>query len=189
MTPPPQGRFRPLVGMLRLARGRPDGLACFGDTPEAFLGSLAPLLAVPVVFALLLLARAGLMPAVATLLITTVVQLSPLLLSHALARAWGREALWLRYAIAFNWCQWALPLAAVALLLVLPIGLSFGLAPERAGELLLLGVTGYALWLNWLLARHGLNLPGWWAAALVGVATFGTSLLVAAPQQLAKALG
>ena len=34
-----------LGGILRIARGRADGIFCFGSNPQAFLSSLAPLIA------------------------------------------------------------------------------------------------------------------------------------------------
>jgi hypothetical protein len=174
--------------MLRLARGRVDGLAQFGDTAQAFLSSLAPLLAFPIVGALLLLASGEAEKALATLLVTLVLQLAPPVLSHALARAWGREAAWMRYATAFNWCQWALPLAAMALLIVLQAGMQLGL-PEGAADLaLVLGLGAYGLWLNWLLARHGLDLSRGRAALLVGLTNLGTVLLAAGPGLIARAL-
>ena len=180
--------LRPLRGMLRLARGRVDGLAEFGDTPQAFLASLAPLLAFPIVGALLLLASDGPVKALATLLVTLVVQLAPAVLSHALARRWGREEAWMRYATAFNWCQWALPLAAVALLVVLQGGMQMGVSEDVADAALLAGLGAYGLWLNWLLARHGLRLPGGRAALLVAATNLGTVLLVAGPGVVARAV-
>lgn len=181
--------FRPLLGMARLARGRVDGLAQFGDTPQAFLASLAPLLAFPIVGALLLLTTAGPARAIGTLLVTLVAQLSPAVLSHALARSWGREALWLRYATAFNWCQWALPLAAIALLLVLQVLLALGMPEDAADAALVLGLASYGLWLNWLLVRHGLSLSRKRAAALVALTNLGTILLAVGPRLVATALG
>ena len=44
-----------LFGIVRVATGRADGIAQFGDTKEAFLTSLAPLLAFPLVGTLLML--------------------------------------------------------------------------------------------------------------------------------------
>lgn len=186
MTPEP--RPRPLVGMARIARGRIDGLTLFGDTPQAFLSSLAPLLAFPLVGALMLLSSSGTSRAVLTLLVTLVAQLAPPVLSHALARAWGREHLWLRYATAFNWCQWALPLAAMALLIVLQIGMAAGLPGPVADLLLLFGIAGYGLWLNWLLARHGLELSAGWAAGLVALVNIGTIVLALGPRLLLNLL-
>ncbi len=184
---PPPG-LRPLVGMLRVARGRVDGLAQFGDTAQAFLSSLAPLLAFPIVGALLILARDGPAKALAILLMTLVAALAPAVLSHALARAWGREERWLRYATAFNWCQWAMALAFMALVVVLQAAMQLGLAEETASAALPVGLGAYGLWLNWLLARHGLGLPRFRSALLVAATNLGTALLVAGPGVVAQAL-
>ena len=183
---PPQ--LKPLLGMVRMARGKVDGLAQFGNTPQAFLTSLAPLLAFPIVGAVLLLVSDGPIQALTTLFITLVAQLTPPVLSHALARRWDREAHWLRYATAFNWCQWALPLAAMALLLVLQLGLRLGLSAETASLLLIFGIAAYGLWLNWLLARHGLELSRGRAAGLVALTNIGTILLVLGPRLLFRAV-
>ena len=189
MTPPEvPSRLKPLLGMVRLARGRVDGLAQFGDTAQAFLASLAPLLAFPIVGAALLLTTDGPIRALATLFATLVAQLAPAVLSHALARAWGREAQWLRYATAFNWCQWALPLAAMALLLVLQFALRLGLPEDAADQVLILGLAAYGLWLNWLLARYGLSLSRGRAAALVALTNLGTLVLAIGPRLLVLAL-
>ncbi len=188
MTPQVSDRLKPLLGMARLARGRVDGLAQFGDTPQAFLSSLAPLLAFPIVGAALMLTTDGPVRALATLLATVVAQLAPAVLSHALARAWGREAQWLRYATAFNWCQWALPLAAMALLIVLQFALQLGLPEAAANQGFILGLAVYGLWLNWLLARHGLSLSRSRAAGLVALTNLGTVVLAIGPRLLILAL-
>ena len=180
--------LRPLLGMLRLARGRVDGLEQFGDTPQAYLASLAPPLGFQIVGAVLVVGTVGPVPALAIFLATLVVQLAPAVLSHALARAWGREARWLRYATAFNWCQWALPLAVMALLVVLQAGLLLGLPEGAAEAALLFGLGAYGLWLNWLLARHGLELSRARAALLVGLTNLGTVLLAAGPGLVVRAL-
>ncbi len=189
MTPQVSERLKPLLGMARLARGRVDGLEQFGDTPQAFLASLAPLLAFPIVGAALSLASDGVLRALATLFATVVLQLAPAVLSHALARAWGREAQWLRYATAFNWCQWALPLAAVALLIVQQFALWLGLPKDAASQMLIVGLAAYGLWLNWLLARHGLSLSRGRAAGLVALTNLGTIVLAVGPQVLLLVLG
>ena len=48
-----------LVGIFRLARGRADGLGQFGATREAFLASLAPLIAFPLVGGVLMILGGG----------------------------------------------------------------------------------------------------------------------------------
>jgi len=189
MTPQIPERLKPLLGMARLARGRVDGLAQFGDTPQAFLSSLAPLLAFPIVGAALMLTTDGPVRALATLLATVVAQLAPAVLSHALARAWGREAQWLRYATAFNWCQWALPLAAIALLIVLQFALQLGLPEAAANQAFIFGLALYGLWLNWLLARYGLSLSRGRAAGLVALTNLGTVVLAIGPRLLVLAMG
>ena len=189
MTPQVSGPLKPLLGMVRLARGRVDGLAQFGDTPQAFLASLAPLLAFPIVGAGLMLTTDGPIRALATLLATIVAQLAPAVLSHALARAWSRDGLWLRYATAFNWCQWALPLAAMALLVVLQIARRLGLPAAAADQTLVVALAAYGLWLNWLLARHGLSLSRGRAVGLVALTNLGTIVLAIGPRLLLLALG
>lgn len=180
---------RPLLGMLRLARGRVDGLEQFGDTPQAYLASLAPALGFQIVGALLMVGVVGPVLALAIFLFILVLQLAPAVLSHALARAWGREERWLRYATAYNWCQWALLLALLALLVVLQTALQFGLPEAAANVAQVYGMGAYGLWLNWLLARHGLNLSRARAALLVGLTNLGTLLLAFGPGFVARALG
>jgi len=188
MTPMKQA-MQPLIGMARLARGRVDGLALFGDTPGSVLASLAPLMAFPLVGAVLMVGPQGWVPAATTLLFTLVAQLAPLVLSHALAQSWGREAHWFRYATALNWCQWALPLAAMALLIALQFGLRAGMTEETAELVLIGGLGTYAIWLNWLLARHGLALSRGRAMGLVLLTSIGTLVLAIGPGLVKRWVG
>ncbi len=176
-----------LVGILRVACGRADGLDRFGATREAFLASLAPLLAFPLVGgALLLLGGAGRAGA-AQLLATLCALLAPPVLSFEVARLWGRRAAWLRFATALNWCQWAIPVVAVLLLAILAPLLTAFLS-ERGAVAATLGAIGcYGLWLHWFVARHGLGLSRLRAVALVILVNLGTGLLVLGPAFLAPA--
>jgi hypothetical protein len=178
-----------LLGIFRVATGRPDGLAQFGDTPEAFLGSLAPLLAFPLVGTLLMLSQGGGLAALSDLLATVCALLAPAVLSYELARRWGRAALWARFAVAFNWCQWAIPILAVGLVVLAGMLLALGV-PSEAGVLLVVaGLAGYGLWLHWFVARHGLGLGAGRAALLVVGVNLGTILLVLGPRLLVLAFG
>ena len=178
----------PLAGILLLARGRPAGLGFFGATPNAFLASLAPLIAFPLVGTGLLLASGQGADAVADFFAVICALLSPAVLSHVLARHWGREAQWLRFATAFNWCQWIMPLVLMVLLTVFGIALQLGLSDRLAGIGALGGVGAYALWLHWFLARHGLALSGWRAAGVVAWVNLGTLLVLIVPRLVLMAV-
>lgn len=177
-----------LVGIARLARGRADGLAHFGATSQAFLASLAPLIAFPLVGSALLLANGGGLPAVADLLATLCALLGPPVVSWWFARRWDREARWTRFATAFNWCQWAIAVVATALLFVAGLLMAVGVPRGLAGVMFLFGLVGYGLWLHWFLARRGLDLSGLRAALLVLAVNLGTAALVVGPSLLSAAL-
>ena len=170
-----------LRGVALVGRGRMDGMALFGATPEAFLASLAPLLAFPAAGAILLLLSGKVVEAGAAVLITLVAQLAPPVLSYTLARAWRQEGGWLRYATAYDWSQWAILAVMFVLLAGLRLAMDAGLSEGGADTLFAFGVGGYALWLHWRLARHGLGLSRWRATAMVLVVSLGTVLLVFIP--------
>ena len=180
------GRFDPVAGVARVALGRADGVERFGGTVQSFLASLAPLVAFPLAGALIELIHGGFVPALSLLLVTLVAQLAPLVLSHALAARWGREPLWLRYATAYNWCYWALPVIALAFVFVLGIATTGGLPEMLAARMVVIGLGAYSLWLHWFLARHALHLTRGKAALLVVLVNAGTLALAFAPALLAS---
>jgi hypothetical protein len=173
-----------LLGVVRLATGRADGLAQFGNTTQAFLTSLAPLIAFPLVGTALLIANGGGLPALSDLLATLCALLAPPVLSWWLARLWRREALWLRFATAFNWCQWAIPVMASILLVVLGVLMAVGLPNRVAGLVAVLGLVSYGLWLHWFLARSGLGLSVSRAVLFVLFVNLATAALVVGPRVL-----
>lgn len=189
---PARGRPRPrliLLGILRLATGHADGLTQFGDTPEAFLASLAPLIAFPLVGGVLMLLQGGGANALSDLLATVCALLAPPVLSYEAARLWGRTARWIRFAVAFNWCQWAIPVVAFVMTALAGLLSAAGL-PRLAGVgVVVAGVAAYGLWLAWFLARHGLGLGNRQAVLLVIAVNFVTVFLILGPQLLALALG
>jgi hypothetical protein len=186
---PPGPTLNVLLGILRLARFDPSGLAQFTSSRPAFLSSLAPLLAFPLVGGLLWFLTGGGAEAVTELLATLCALLAPAVLSHLFAAAWQREADWLRYGVAFNWCQWAIPFAAALLLLVLAGLMTIGLPAQYAGTVAVIGLVLYALSLHWFLACHGLRLSGLRAAVLVIGVNLGTAALILVPRLLAFAVG
>lgn len=170
-----------VLGIVRVARGRPDGLGRFGDTPAAFMASLAPLVAFPLVGAVGVLLRGSVVPALTGFAAAMCVLLVPAVLSHWLARRWDREAGWLRYATAFNWCQWAMPLALVAAWVALAVLTQAGLPPEAAEPAALLALGMYGCWLHWFLARYGLGLSRLRAVAMVVLVDLGTGVVLFLP--------
>lgn len=171
-----------LLGIIMVACGRKQGIEQFGSTREAFLGSLAPLIAFPLVGTALLAAHGAGRLAAAQFLATLCVLLVPPVLSFELARLWNRRNAWLRFATAFNWCQWAIPVVAM---LVLTLAGPLMMGGDRASLAVLLSVIGiYALWLHWFIARHGLGISGLRAALLVLLVNAATGLLAIGPALL-----
>lgn len=181
-------RGRPVPSVLRgivlLATGRAAGLLQFGDNAQAFLASLAPLIAFPLVGGLLLLAQGDVRRAVTEVLATVCALLAPAVLSFEPARLWRRTDRWPRFATALNWCQWSIPvLATILLAVVYPLVQSL-IPPRLAAYGVIAALAVYALWLHWFIARHGLAISGLRAAGLVAFVNIGTVALVVGPQLL-----
>lgn len=178
----PKGRAI-VQGIVLLARFRVAGLAQFTGSVPDLLNSLAPLLAFPAVLALLLLlGGGGGVDALSDLLSLVVGLLGPLVISQALAARWGRDEAWLRYAVAFNWCQWVLPLVAMALVLLFSVLAAMGLPQQLLVPGALLSVGFYALSLHWFLARRGLDLSRAQATLFVVAMNAGTGMLMLLPR-------
>lgn len=185
LRPRPQQPPAILIGLILLARGRAEGFAHFGNSPQLFLASLAPLVAFPLVGGLLVAFSGNPRGGFLSFLETMCVLLAQPVISEALAERWGRSEQWLRYATAFNWCQWLIPLLAGVLVVLGGILLSFGMPPDWAAPLLLAGIIAYALWLQWFLAWRGLDISAMRAAALVILVNLGTAFLLLFPRLLA----
>jgi hypothetical protein len=183
-------RSRNIVrGIVRVTTGHADGLTQFGDTPEAFLASLAPLVAFPLVGAVLMLFGGGGLDAISDFLATLCALLAPPVLSHEVARLWGCAARWTRFAVAFNWCQWAIPVVASMLAVLGGILMSLGVPNNACLVVVVIALAMYGLWLHWFLARHGLGLGRGRAAILVLGVNLVTVVLVLGPRLLLLAFG
>jgi hypothetical protein len=177
-----------LLALARVARGRADGMPLFPGTTQGFLASLAPLIGFPVALAILMLMGGGGIRAVAGLLGTLCALLVPPVVSFELARLWRRQAAWLRFATAFNWCQWVVLLVGVVVMMVvMTLASASGAAAaglNRAADAGLIIIVGYGLWLHWFLGRHGLQVSRLRAALLVVCVNLGTALVVIGPRLL-----
>jgi hypothetical protein len=178
-----------LHGILLLARFRAEGFAQFTATPLGFMNSMAPMLGITVVAALRPL-LAGNMRALALHLLTSVIALlGPPVLSHLLARAWKREEAWLRYVVAFNWCQAVVTLVTVVLILMLAVGGGVTRTGDGAGIIAAVaGVLIYWIGLCWFMAWRGLGLGKLRSVLAVIVINVGTGVLVMGPQLLIAGL-
>jgi hypothetical protein len=169
-----------LRGILLLIRFRAEGFACFAATPAAFLNSLAPMAGVSLVAALPALIGGHPRIFALDLLTSAIALLSPPVISQLLARAWGREPRWLRYAIAYNWCQTAVTLTTIVVVIIFASGGGQAmLAPIVTVTAMLLL---YWLAMSWFLAREGLAISGGQAALTVLAINIGTGLAVIGPQ-------
>ena len=177
------------LGVASLARFDAKGLAAIPGNRDAFLASIAPLVAFTLVGAGLMLVDNGGLPAIEELAVTLCALLTPAVLSHLFAQIWRREENWLRYATAFNWCQWAIPVVACALLLVLGLCIAAGLPNQIAGAVVVGGLILYALALHWFLARHGLRLSVLRAVLVVVGTNLGTALVVLLPRMVVVMVG
>ena len=170
-------------GIVRLVRFDGQGLLEFGDTPQAFFNSLAPLLAFPLVGTAVTLYGGENHGAALNLLASVIALVAPAVLSHLLASLWHRESLWLRYAVAFNWCEAAVFLAMVVLLFVF----------ARRGFLVHAAWSApvYLYWavLHGFLAKRALRISVVRAVVMVVFVNFGSFLLMAMPIGVLTALG
>jgi hypothetical protein len=190
MTATPRRTFPPILrGVTLIARGRATGLNCFRGTPQAFLHSLLPGLGIMLATVIGGFAEGDGTSAMAEIPGTLCVLLAPSVLSYEMVRFWGREAFWGRYIVAFNWCQWLLPIIAFALLICFSLAQLAGIDPDSGLQVLVVCLAGYVLWLNWFLARHGLALSSWRAAGLVAVVNAGTMAILFGPTILASYFG
>jgi hypothetical protein len=186
MTMAPRRTLPPILrGVGLIARGRAEGLNCFRDSTQAFLYSLLPGLGIMVAAAVEGLAEGAGARAFGEIPGTLCILLAPSVISYELARLWGREAFWHRYIVAFNWCQWLLPFIAFVMIVGVALAQLAGVAGQAGVRVLFVCLAGYALWLNWFLARHGLALSPWRAVALVFTVNLGTIALLLGPTLLA----
>lgn len=95
----------------------------------------------------------------------------------------------MRFATAFNWCEWILPVLACLIMVPLSVGIGLGLNQASASFILLGCLAVYGLWLHWFLARNALALSGFRAVVLVCLVNLGTVIAVMGPRFLARDVG
>ena len=167
---PQTGKFgavrRIVQGMLLLAGGKREGLACFEGTPDAFGAALAPQMACIVVGGIQIFLLPDKVMSATKLLLSLCVLFLPAVVSHFYAQRWGRGALWLRYITAATWCGWVVVLISLACALIAAV-----ITPQIARQQAFIGALAlcaavYELWLQWFVAKVGLGVSGGRAALL-----------------------
>ncbi len=183
---PPQRTRCIYKGVFLLATGRADGLDHFGDSPPRFLASLASLALWPAIGVAALAAGSGGPEMASDVMASVCAVLAPPVITYELARRWDRGMQWARYATAFNWCQWALPVVGFILISVIS-GLSrSGLPSDAAFALLVVAFSAYGLWLHWFIAWRGLVVSRLRAGLLVVAVNCVTVVLVLLPRLLVQ---
>lgn len=173
-----------LRGLWRLAKGDAGGIREFGGGLDNFYASLAPLIAFPLVGALVTALQVNWRVAVVSFLARLCGVLVLPVLVYEFARFYGREPMWLRTATALNWSFWALLPVLLVGAFIGGILAQIGL-PMRAAELATLGIMAvYLLWYRWFILRAGLALNGWRAALIMLVTGTLIALLTAIPVTL-----
>ncbi len=169
------------LGLLLIAVGRREGLEDFGNTPDAYLASLAPLIAFALVSCVLAAAAGHVRMAAQVFLMLICSWLAPAVISHPIARVWGRAETWPRYANIVNWSQMLMFLVLSIASAIAKVAVTAGL-PQNA--VLLAGglsVLAYAIWFHWFVARGTLQLSRWRTLLLLLAVAIGTNLVVSVP--------
>jgi hypothetical protein len=170
-----------LRGLFLLARGQKSGIKEFDPSMDAFTASLAPLIAFPLVGAVVSIVGGGWQLGIIGFLSRLCAVLALPVITHAFAKRLGREALWLRTATALDWSFWMiLPLlfvAAFAGAILVECGISM-----QSAEFFAMGlIGGYLLWYHWIIVRAGLGLTRMQAVVLVAVSSAAIGVCTVGP--------
>lgn len=176
-----------------LLRGQVQGFSCVDVSQRLFWISQLCIMILPGMALVVVLAipevRSHAM--VTRLVASLCASLIPPVVTHFGARRWKRDPAWLRYAIAFNWCKWAVQIRCVVIAVVAIVACRLLHMPVHNVVVLLMvamvGVWFYMLWLQWFLAQAGLGIRASQAVFLVA-ATEISMLVVAALSNLMATL-
>ncbi len=170
-------------GVVGIARGDASAFRHFGRTERSFLISLVPIAAFVVIGSQTSILSGQVARALLELLASTCALLVPPVVSHWFAQRWNRADRWLRFATAFNWCQFAL---MVCVLIAITVGSLFGGRGVGVALAFCLGI--YALWLHWFLVKQGLVVSSGRAIGVVVCVHVATTLAILIPRAFAAAL-
>jgi hypothetical protein len=145
------------LGLLLLAVGRKRGFTYFGSDTDAYLASLAPLVAFVLVAAAVLALQSP--REAATLFLLSICQvLAPAVIAHPLCRRWDRADRWALYANILNWAQFLFFLVLPVVLALARAAVAAGAPIDATASAALLVFLGYVVWFHWFVARGALVL-------------------------------
>jgi hypothetical protein len=145
------------LGLLLLAIGRKRGFGYFGTDTDAYLASLAPLVAFALVVGALLALqswRDG-----ATLFLLWICQLlAPAIISHPLCQRWDRMDRWALYANILNWAPFLFFMVLAAVMAVARTAVEAGAPADATVKAAVVAFLAYVVWFQWFVARGALVL-------------------------------
>jgi hypothetical protein len=158
-----------LQAAFRLARGQRDGMADLAapeapDTAVAAASFLALAASLPLEFLQGWLGGTEGHQLLRDVMVAVVGWLGFAVVSHRVALRTGRQALWPRYIAAWNWCS-----LLQSLLLTLGLATSLLGLPPLVSETLVLVIVGWAVWLEYFVARVALGFGLWQGIAMVAL--------------------
>jgi hypothetical protein len=162
------------LGLILLAVGRADGFTHFGTDTDAFLASLAPLVAFALVIGGLVALSGHVLLGAELFLLWLTGILAPAVIAHPLCVRWQRHAYWPLYANILNWSK-------LLFLMVAPIAFGLAASAPAAGAVMALALFAYGFWFHWFVARGALRLSPVRALLLLLATQLGTNLLVLLP--------
>lgn len=166
-----------LSGIAKLACGNAKGIDEFSGTPESLGASLAPLIALPLVDAIVSsFSGDWKIEGVAFLSSLCTVLVLPVLV-YEFSRLYGSQGQWLRTTTALNWCHWLILPAIWGVASLIPIMTKLGLPAAYSG-LVAIGLAElYLLWNSWFVLKSGLRINGWRAALILLVCQVAMAIL------------
>jgi len=146
------------LGLLLLGIGRRQGFAFFGTDTDAYLGSLAPLVAFALVTAGVVALTGDWRGAASLFLMWLCQMLAPPVIADPLCRRWGREDRWALYCNILNWTPFLLFMVLVLLAAIARSAISLGVDAELATGIDSLLLIIYGIWFQWFVVRGALAL-------------------------------
>ena len=168
-------------GFWLLARGQAQGIEEFGNAIPPFAASLAPLVAFPLVGAILMAMQHEYWIAAMLFCSRLVgVLIQPVTIEFASSRFGGNER-WLMTSTALNWSIWMmLPLMFLVILIDGTLS-ALGLPDPVSAAGSIGALVGYMLWLQWFIVKSGLRIAGWLAALILAAITVAVGAVNALP--------